>query len=123
MQRLLQEYRDIRDYLFEDYYPLSGTGDLTGHDVWIAWQMHRPADGSGIVTAFRREQAPEADYTVSLKALDPDADYVLTGLGEGETVRSGAALREGLTLRLEQPRSSLMIRYKKLENNDKPITE
>lgn len=123
MQRLLQEYRDIRDYFFEDYYPLSGTGDLTGHDVWIAWQMHRPSDGSGVVTAFRREQAPEAAYTVSLQALDPAADYVLTGLGDGETVLSGAALREGLTLRLEQPRSSLLVRYKKLENNEKTIPE
>ena len=111
MQRLLKEYRDIRDYFFEDYYPLSGTDDLTGHDVWMAWQLHRPADGSGIVTAFRREEATEAAYTVRLRALDPDATYALTGLAPEETVCSGAALMDGLTLRLAQPRSSLLIRY------------
>lgn len=47
MQQRIKEYRDIREYYYEDYYPLSGTGDLTGSDVWLAYQMHRPSDGSG----------------------------------------------------------------------------
>ena len=49
MQERLAEYRSISDYYLEDYYPLTGDGDLTGHDVWLAYQMHRPSDGTGIV--------------------------------------------------------------------------
>ena len=114
MQQRIKEYRDIREYYYEDYYPLSGTGDLTGSDVWLAYQMHRPSDDSGIVVAFRRQNAPDAEYTVRLGGLTPDASYTLVDCDtQAETVRSGRELTEGLTLRLDNPRSSLLIKYRK----------
>lgn len=114
MQQRIREYRDIREYYYEDYYPLSGTGDLTGSDVWLAYQMHRPSDDSGIVVAFRRQNAPDAEYTVRLGGLTPDASYTLVDCDtQAETVRSGRELTEGLTLRLDNPRSSLLIKYRK----------
>lgn len=112
MQQRIREYRDIREYYYEDYYPLSGTGDLTGSDVWLAYQMHRPSDDSGIVVAFRRQDAPDAEYTVRLGGLTPDASYTLVDCDtQAETVRSGRELTEGLTLRLDNPKSSLLIKY------------
>ena len=114
MQQRIREYRDIREYYYEDYYPLSGTGDLTGSDVWLAYQMHRPSDDSGIVVAFRRQDAPDAEYTVRLGGLTPDASYTLVDCDtQAETVRGGRELAEGLTLRLDNPRSSLLIKYRK----------
>ncbi len=114
MQQCIREYRDIREYYYEDYYPLSGTGDLTGSDVWMAYQMHRPSDNSGIVVAFRRQDAPDAEYTVRLGGLTPDASYTLSDCDtQAETVRSGRELTEGLTLRLDNPKSSLLIKYRK----------
>lgn len=114
MQQRIREYRDIREYYYEDYYPLSGTGDLTGSDVWLAYQMHRPSDDSGIVVAFRRQDAPDAEYTVRLGGLTPDASYTLVDCDtQAETVHSGRELTEGLTLRLDNPRSSLLIKYRK----------
>lgn len=114
MQQRIREYRDIREYYYEDYYPLSGTGDLTGSDVWLAYQMHRPSDGSGIVVAFRRQDAPDAEYTVRLGGLTPDASYTLLDCDtQAETVCSGRELAEGLTLRLDNPKSSLLIKYRK----------
>lgn len=114
MQQRIREYRDIREYYYEDYYPLSGTGDLTGSDVWLAYQMHRPSDDSGIVVAFRRQDAPNAEYTVRLGGLTPDASYTLLDCDtQAETVRSGRELTEGLTLRLDNPKSSLLIKYRK----------
>ena len=114
MQQRIREYRDIREYYYEDYYPLSGTGDLTGSDVWLAYQMHRPSDDSGIVVAFRRQDAPDAEYTVCLGGLTPDASYTLLDCDtQAETVRSGRELTEGLTLRLDNPKSSLLIKYRK----------
>lgn len=114
MQQRIREYRDIREYYYEDYYPLSGTGDLTGSDVWLAYQMHRPSDDSGIVVAFRRQDAPDAEYTVRLGGLTPDASYTLLDCDtQAKTVRSGRELTEGLTLRLDNPKSSLLIKYRK----------
>lgn len=114
MQQRIREYRDIREYYYEDYYPLSGTSDLTGSDVWLAYQMHRPSDDSGIVVAFRRQDAPDAEYTVRLGGLTPDASYTLLDCDtQAETVRSGRELTEGLTLRLDNPKSSLLIKYRK----------
>lgn len=114
MQQRIREYRDIREYYYEDYYPLSGTGDLTGSDVWLAYQMHRPSDDSGIMVAFRRQDAPDAEYTVRLGGLTPDASYTLLDCDtQAETVRSGRELTEGLTLRLDNPKSSLLIKYRK----------
>lgn len=114
MQQRIREYRDIREYYYEDYYPLSGTGDLTGSEVWLAYQMHRPSDDSGIVVAFRRQDAPDAEYTVRLGGLTPDASYTLLDCDtQAETVRSGRELTEGLTLRLDNPKSSLLIKYRK----------
>ena len=114
MQQRIREYRDIREYSYEEYYPLAGTGDLTGSDVWLAYQMHRPSDDSGIVVAFRRQDAPDAEYTVRLGGLTPDASYTLVDCDtQAETVRSGRELTEGLTLRLDNPKSSLLIKYRK----------
>ncbi len=114
MQERIREYRDVQAYYYEDYYPLSGTGDLTGTDVWLAYQMHRPSDDTGIVVAFRRQNAPAAEYKVQLGGLAPGAEYTLMDCDTNiETTCSGRELAEGLILRLDQPQSSLLIKYRK----------
>lgn len=114
MQERLQEFRDIRPYYYEDYYPLSGTDDLTGNDIWLAYQQHRPSDQTGIVVAFRRQNAPQAEYTVRLGGVDPQAQYTLLDCDSKiETIHSGRELTEGLTLRLDTPQSALLIKYRK----------
>ena len=112
MQHNIAVYRDIRDYYFEDYYPLSGTGDLTGHDAWLAYQMHRPSDGSGIVVAFRRKEAPQGEYTIKLGGIDVSRNYTLEFESASQTCRvSGKTLSEGYVLHLERPGTSLLIKY------------
>lgn len=115
MQERLAEYRSIREYYFEDYYPLSGEGgELAGHDVWLAYQMHRPSDGSGVVVAFRREDCTQESYRVQLGGLDAGTCYILKDTDSGEEMmKSGKELAKGLLLRLEKPRSSLLIKYQK----------
>lgn len=113
MQERLSEYKSIRDYYFEDYYPLTGDGDLTGHNVWLAYQMHRPSDGSGIVVAFRREDASSDSCVVHLEGLSDNKNYLLTDCDSSvEKTIPGKELSEGLTLHLDKPKSSLLIRYK-----------
>ena len=161
---IIRLYRGLKDYFLEDFYPLSGYGDITRNDQWMAYQLDRPSDGTGIVVAFRRKQSPDSTYTVCLRGLDPDATYRLaydpdvagpgrdsirlghkpdpsllmgspvkpgmTGVVEtpGMTEKSdtppswpaptghpfdrtGRELSEGLTLTLNTPRSSLLLRY------------
>ncbi len=112
MQKTMQEFRDVRPYYYEDFYPLSGIGDLTGDDIWLAYQLHRPSDQTGYVLAFRRTQCPQSDYQVKLSALEPAAQYQLVPKDGGEPqTLSGKELMEGFTLHLDQPRSSLLIFY------------
>lgn len=115
MQERLAEYRSISDYYLEDYYPLTGDGDLTGHDVWLAYQMHRPSDGTGIVVAFRREESTVNNCPVRLQGLSPEKSYELTDSDTGVSViKTGRELSEGFRLVLDSPKSSLLIKYKVL---------
>ena len=115
MQERLAEYRSISDYYLEDYYPLTGDGDLTGHDVWLAYQMHRPSDGTGIVVAFRREESAVDKCPVRLQGLSPEKSYELTDSDTGvSVVKTGRELSEGFRLVLDSPKSSLLIKYKVL---------
>jgi alpha-galactosidase len=116
MQRTMQEFQEVRPYFYEDFYPLSGTGDLTGDDIWLAYQLHRPTDGSGYIVAFRRAGCEASTNEVRLCGLDPSATYQLYNKDKNESKEySGRQLAEGLTLTLEQPRTSLLLRYERVK--------
>lgn len=107
-------FKELRPYHTKDFYPLSGDGSTLGRDLWIAWQFHDPADGSGVVQAFRRDEAPGETYEVKLRALDKDADYELFDYDTKETVKvSGGDLSSGLSLSLPRQRSSKLLRYRR----------
>lgn len=140
---IISLYRGLKDYYLEDYYPLSGYGDITGEDIWLAYQLDRPSDRSGIVVAFRRSQASDSTCTVRLRGLDPNASYNIRFdddvAAPGRSIRlghvpdpliiastrdlgpakglviSGRALAEGFTLTLPEPRTSLLMRYCAIE--------
>ena len=106
-------YKDLRGYFLCDFYPLSGDEDISGTDKWIAWQFHDTSDDSGIVMAFRRADAPQDAYTVSLRGLDSGAMYDVYNEDNDITVRkSGSELMSGLLLTLPQPRTSVLLRYR-----------
>lgn len=112
MKRVYDEYRSLQPYYVEDYYPLSGVDDITSLGRWIVYQLHRPSDDTGCVLAFRRPESREDACTVRLQGLTPERSYVLTDADSGEQVTlTGAQLAEGYTLRLPDPRSSLLLRF------------
>lgn len=112
LQRTIAKYKELRGYWLDDYYPLTGDGDLTGEDVCLAYQLNRPADGSGLVMAFRRgEQAP-ATLQVALRGLQPDAVYkFVDDTTEQESTYLGSELAKGLTLTFPNGPSSVLLRY------------
>lgn len=114
MHRTIKQFKELRPYYMEDYYPLTGVKDLTADDVWLAYQLNRPSDNSGIVMAFRRRNsAPEnTSITVQLKGLNPTATYTVRNDNDGTTSEAtGEQLAEGLTLNIANPLGSLMLQY------------
>ena len=87
-------------------------GDLTGDNIWLAYQLHRPSDQTGYIVAFRRAQCPDEKYVVQLQGVAPDKTYSLKAVGtDWKYTATGDELRRGLTLQSAQPRSSLLIFY------------
>ncbi len=114
MQKRKVEFLGIKDYFLEDFYPLTGYGDTTGEDIWIAYQLNKPSDGSGRLVAFRRQQCTVESISVHLRGLVPDQVYVFENQDSGDTFEAtGQQLSEGLTLTLKEARSSLYFKYSK----------
>ena len=114
MQNALNEIKSLRPYFLEDFYPLTGLQDHTPDDVWLAYQLNRPSDDTGIVMAFRRKDNQQSEIEVKLRGLLLDATYEVTNADSGEVITAtGADLMQSLKLKLEQPYSSLLLRYKK----------
>lgn len=116
MQERVKEYQEVRDYYYEDYYPLTGCEDLTRDNIWLAYQLNRPSDGTGIVVAFRRAANPDGSITVKLSGLDAAKRYDVRNRDTGESViKTGAELASGFVLTLAEPKSSLLLQYKPAE--------
>ena len=114
MQNALNEIKSLRPYFLEDFYPLTGLQDHTPDNVWLAYQLNRPSDNTGIVMAFRRKDNQQSEIEVKLRGLLPDATYEVTNADSGEVITAtGSDLMQSLKLKLEQPYSSLLLKYKK----------
>ncbi len=113
MQKRLAEFHDIRPYFLEDFYPLTGYGDTTSDEIWLAYQLDRKSDRSGRIVAFRRSQCPRDKIVVKLRGLDPSKVYVLEDQDTMDRVeRTGAELAAGFGLTLKDAGSSLCLKYK-----------
>ena len=112
MQQCLKEFSEIRPYYYEDYYPLTGIEDITPLDIWIAYQLHRQSDGSGIIVAFRRSDSSKNEISVKLWGINAKEQYRVINMDTDKVCNmSGKELMNKLILKLENPRSSLLIKY------------
>jgi alpha-galactosidase len=114
IQKCIREYKILRPYYYGDYYPLTGTENMTQDDVWMAYQLNRPAQGDGIILGFRRIKCNEGSLIVKLHGLDTNETYVLTD-DDSKAIKtlSGAELMKGYTLNLNENPGSLLIWYHK----------
>ena len=112
MKSVMQQFVELRPYYLEDYYPLTGLQDHTPDTVWLAYQLNRPSDDTGIVMAFRRKDNQQPEIEVQLRGLQSEATYEVTNVDTKEVFSmTGEALMAGLKLRLESPYSSLLLKY------------
>ena len=100
-----------------DFYPLTPyVTELVG-DVWLAWQWDRPEAGKGAIQAFRRSEDLDVQKRFRLRGLDPQGIYRLDNVdSDADIVRSGEELRrDGLFIKLPEPRSAALILYSKVQ--------
>ncbi|MGC2171030.1 MAG: alpha-galactosidase [Candidatus Sulfotelmatobacter sp.] len=127
MRTMVSQLKLVRPFYYGDYYPLlpcSANSDCTTDPSkersaafeWAAWQFNRPAQGDGMVQAFRRDKNDEPAKNLRLRGLDPAATYEVTDLDAKvpETISGTDLMRQGLHVELKEKREAAIIVYKKI---------
>lgn len=109
------EIRQNQDFWYGDFYPV--TSCTTASDQWMAWQLHLPDRDEGMMLAFRRTESPYASLQARLRGLREDQTYKATWTDDSNRVvtrrLSGAELA-AIEIQLSKPRTSVLIRYKRI---------
>ena len=106
----LQQYREIREFYYGDYYPV--TSYCQASDAWMGYELHRPDLGRALVVALRRPSSPYETARFPLRGLDLKAAYRVTDLDTKEQRQwTGEALAgEGLPVAIKaRPGSALWL--------------
>lgn len=119
IQEFNQEFKSLRKYFYGDYYPLTGTENITTDKVWLAYQLNLPDQKDGIVLAFRRKDNTNESIKVKLRGLDEHTIYELYYKDQDIRKRSsGEELMNGIDIILPHVPSSLLIKYNKTEDEE-----
>lgn len=114
MRRNYNEWKSINHLLLRDFYTLTPWRHHKYVEGWQALAYDAPELGESVILAFRMPKAEEPVHTVKLPFVRPEAVYTLVNADTGEkTVKKGSELREGLALRLDKKRSSVLLRMKR----------
>lgn len=108
-------WKSVRHLLVRDFYTLTPWRHELDRSGWTVFAYDAPELGESIVLAFRQEECAEGEFTARLKFADPSASYeIADDDSSAKRTVSGAELRKGLALSLPSPRSSLLLRLKRL---------
>ena len=117
MQKRMQEFKNLRDYFYGDYYPLTSSHLNAQEDQWLAYQLNRPLQKDGIVIGFRRSMNTNASITAKLSGLDEKGIYELYNEDDKSRItKTGRELMDGIELTIHKKPSSLLIHYKFANN-------
>lgn len=111
LRTYLGEWRSINHMLTKDMYVLTPWRAKDDRYGWTALAYDDADKGESLLLAFRMEDCAEDTCRVRLEFAREDAEYILDNADSGEkwTV-SGKQLQEGIELKLDAPRSSLLYR-------------
>jgi alpha-galactosidase len=111
----IAEGKRIRKYYFGNLYAL--TDVTTSPKDWCVLQYHRPAEGDGMIVAFRRHQSPYTGFTCALREIDADANYEVTEsisyTPAASKTMTGADLR-AVVLNIAEAPGSVLLEYRPL---------
>ena len=117
IQHRIKDYLALRPYFYGDYYPLTNSRNTTRDNAWLAYQLHRPDKGDGIVLAFRRKDCSEDSIRIRLGGIERASKYELFYDDYNiHQQQSGQELLDGITISIPQKPASLLIRYEKTPN-------
>lgn len=106
----VREWGTVKDYLLKDFYlltPWNGPEDKTH---WTSYVYFDPEKDSGVLFAFRMEEAKEVSYSHRLTMLKPGQMYELRDADKGVLgTFKGGDLAKGYTVTHPQPRSAALI--------------
>jgi alpha-galactosidase len=122
LRRLTEEWRQIAEYYYGDYYPLTPY-ERAGHS-WMVWQFHLPERDGGLVQVFRREQSPYETARFRLKALGAGVMYEVRDFDEEEAVviSGGALMKEGLFVAMPSQPQARTITYQRKSHGNREAT-
>ena len=89
-------------------------------------QYYRPAEGEGMVVAFRRHQSPSDSFVCELHEVDAAADYEVTRSPRytpTAPVRMKGAQLRTLRVEIDERPGSLVIEYKRVGGKDRADLE
>ncbi len=106
----MREWDSVKDYLLKDFYLLTPWNGPIDKTHWTSYVYFDPDQDSGVLFAFRMEEAEERSYTHLLTMLKPEQRYELRDADTGVIgTFSGAELANGYTVTHPQPRSAALI--------------
>jgi len=112
MQNLISTFKELRPFIYGDYYPLTGVRNYHQQHIWLAYQFNRPDQSDGLVAAFRRKDCYMEKITVQLNGLLEAGTYELCYANENvRTLKTGKEMMEGFELYSASRPASLLIRY------------
>lgn len=115
-RELVEEFKRVRLLYYGDYYPL--TEYSTKNDAWMAYQFHREDVQTGMILAFRRDNALDASLDVIPRACGPRAaglmerTYKVEFIDEHvERQMTGEELIAGIEIIIENAPDAALIVY------------
>jgi alpha-galactosidase len=106
----LREWDTVKDYLLKDFYLLTPWNGPTDRTHWTSYLYFDPEADSGVLFAFRMEEAAESSYLHRLTMLDPGRTYELRDADTGVIgTFTGRELATGHTVTHPLPRSAALI--------------
>ncbi|MCC6727786.1 MAG: NPCBM/NEW2 domain-containing protein [Chthonomonadales bacterium] len=115
LRKLVAEWRRTADSHYGDYYPLTPYSLDDG--AWMAWQLHRPDEGRGLVQAFRRGASIYESARMRLHGLDERARYEVIDLDRPRarrTLTGGELMSNGLPVAIPSQPGAAMLVYRRV---------
>ena len=106
----LREWGTVKDFLLKDFYLLTPWNGPTDKTHWTSYVYFDPEKDSGVLFAFRMEDAAADSYLHPLTMLNPGHAYELRDADTGVIgTFKGSELAKGYTVTHEQPRRAALI--------------
>ncbi len=110
----LNEWQSIKHLLTKDLYVLTPWHHHEDRSAWTAVAYDDPDIGESILLGFRMEDCAEDTFIARLPFAEAGTTYTLTNVDTDENSElDGGVLNSGITLKLDEPKSSVFIKIKR----------